>query len=136
MSRRSISLALTALLGAGALMIGTAGCGDSSTPAATPATTTAVETVTAAPAATTAPAPATTVTVDAVGTRPVVNHDLFTEFFRQSVANGARKNIARTTSGRRHDKADWTRRIGRHGGRLCQRTDSVQAQNHEHDATR
>jgi hypothetical protein len=64
MSRRSISLALTALLGAGALMIGTAGCGDSSTPAATPATTTAVETVTAAPAATTAPAPATTVTVD------------------------------------------------------------------------
>jgi hypothetical protein len=64
MSRRSISFALTALLGAGALMIGTAGCGDSSTPAATPATTTAVETVTAAPAATTAPAPATTVTVD------------------------------------------------------------------------
>jgi hypothetical protein len=64
MSRRSVSLAITALLGAGALMIGTAGCGDSSTPAATPATTTAVETVTAAPAATTAPAPATTVTVD------------------------------------------------------------------------
>jgi len=64
MSQRSVSLAITALLGAGALMIGTAGCGDSSTPAATPATTTAVETVTAAPAATTAPAPATTVTVD------------------------------------------------------------------------
>ena len=62
MPRRSLS-AIAAILGAGVLMIGAAGCGGSDT--AAPATTTQVETV-AAPAATTAPAaaPATTVTVD------------------------------------------------------------------------
>ena len=62
MRGRSLS-AIAAILGAGVLMIGAAGCGGSD--AAAPATTTQVETV-AAPAATTAPAaaPATTVTVD------------------------------------------------------------------------